>query len=682
MYRKKRIICRNFERVELFLDSFAFSWEQRKLLDIAVKVTEKNIGRPYIETFTNSAEFGIISQRDFFDHDISKMASLDGYYIVRDEDFVYNPRISTSAPVGPINRNKLGRTGVMSPLYTVFRPHDVDTTYLEHFFKSNYWHAFMNFNGDSGARSDRFSIKDNVFFEMPIPIPPIEEQKKIGEYLSGLDHLITLHQRKVYINAKRPMGLFENESSFKTISWEQRKLVNEVSSVDTGKSKFTSHESGKYEILGSTSVIGYDNSYDYEGDFLLTARVGANAGELYRHSGKVKISDNTVFIQGSQLDFIYYALLNFDIKRLSFGTGQPLVKASELKEQIISMPTSKIERDCIGKYFCQLDHLITLHQRKSPSRKKWRCVMIKETRGIDLFHEYYAKWITVYKKGAIRKVTMDKYLMTQKWLEKLIPDLRVCDMNRIAYQQLLNDYAECHERQTTMDFHHQLKGAILDAVDEGLIDRDPTRKAIIKGRTPTSKKVKYLNQFELHTLLASLELKNEVNWDYFILLVAKTGMRFSEALALTPKDFDFTHQALSINKTWDYKGKGGFQPTKNKSSIRKIQIDWQTVIQFSELVKGFPKDQPIFVKSNVYNSTVNDILSRYCERSNIPVISIHGLRHTHASLLLFAGVSIASVARRLGHSSMTTTQKTYLHIIQELENKDIDLVMRSLSGLS
>lgn len=308
--------------------------------------------------------------------------------------------------------------------------------------------------------------------------------------------------------------------------------------------------------------------------------------------------------------------------------------------------------------------------------------MIKETRGNDLFHEYYTKWITVYKKGAIRKVTMDKYLMTQKWLEKLIPDLRVCDMNRIAYQQLLNDYAEHHERQTTMDFHHQLKGAILDAVDEGLIDRDPTRKAIIKGRTPTSKKVKYLNQFELHTLLTSLELKNEVNWDYFILLVAKTGMRFSEALALTPKDFDFSHQTLSINKTWDYKGKGGFQPTKNKSSIRKIQIDWQTVIQFSELVKGVPKDQPIFVKSNVYNSTVNDILGRYCERSNIPVISIHGLRHTHASLLLFAGVSIASVARRLGHSSMTTTQKTYLHIIQELENKDIDLVMRSLSGLS
>ena len=177
-------------------DGFTDAWEQRKLGELADKVTEKNGRLQYIETFTNSAEFGIISQRDFFDHDIAKIGSLDGYYIVRNEDFVYNPRISTSAPVGPINRNKLGRIGVMSPLYTVFRPHDVDTTYLEHFFKSKYWHSFMNYNGDSGARSDRFSIKDSVFFEMPITIPQIEEQRKIGEHLTQLDRLITLHQQK------------------------------------------------------------------------------------------------------------------------------------------------------------------------------------------------------------------------------------------------------------------------------------------------------------------------------------------------------------------------------------------------------------------------------------------------------------------------------------------------------
>ena len=357
------------------------------------------------------------------------------------------------------------------------------------------------------------------------------------------------------------------------------------------------------------------------------------------------------------------------------------ISFDEYSTVTVLLPDIK-EQEHIADFFRNFDHLITLHQRKPYSHIQRRCNMLNEAQSTDKFCEYYAKWITVYKKGAIRQVTMDKYLMTQKWLEKLIPDLKICDLNRIAYQQLLNDYAEYHERQTTMDFHHQLKGAVLDAVDEGLIDRDPTRKAIIKGKAPSAKKIKYLNQFELHTLLASLELKDEVNWDYFILLVAKTGMRFSEALALTPKDFDFYHQTLSISKTWDYKGASGFQPTKNKSSVRKIQIDWQSVIRFSELVKGLPEDQPIFVDGKVYNSTVNDVLSRHCERCNIPVISIHGLRHTHASLLLFTGVSIASVARRLGHSSMTTTQKTYLHIIQELENKDIDLVMRSLSGLN
>lgn len=310
--------------------------------------------------------------------------------------------------------------------------------------------------------------------------------------------------------------------------------------------------------------------------------------------------------------------------------------------------------------------------------------MSKELEKEELFHRYYKQWISIYKEGAIRKVTMDKYYMTHQWLIKLIPHLKVSEMTRITYQKLLNDYAVDHERQTTMDFHHQLKGAILDAVDEGLIDRDPTRKAIIKGKQPRVKKPKYLNQFELHTLLTHLSLSPTINWDWFILLVAKTGMRFSEALAITPKDFDFAHQRINIDKTWDYKGKGGFLPTKNRSSIRKIQIDWQTVIQFSELVKYLPDHQPIFIsqKKKIYNATVNDVLERRCKKANVPIISIHGLRHTHASLLLFAGVSIASVARRLGHASMTTTQKTYLHIIQELENQDIDLVMRSLSNLS
>lgn len=299
-----------------------------------------------------------------------------------------------------------------------------------------------------------------------------------------------------------------------------------------------------------------------------------------------------------------------------------------------------------------------------------------------LFSEYYKQWISVYKEGAIRPITMNKYNMAYQWLLKLAPTLCLCDLDRTSYQKILNDYAAEHERQTTMDFHHHLKCAILDAVDEGLIQRDPTRKAIIKGRSPREKKPKYLNQYELHKLIDDLELSSKLNMDWLIYLIAKTGMRFSEAIALTPADFDLVRQQLSVSKTWDYKGSGGFLPTKNKSSVRKIPLDWQTVMQFASLIKSLPEDEPIFVCGKIYNSTVNDLLARHCKHAEIPVISVHGLRHTHASLLLFAGVSIASVARRLGHSNMTTTQKTYLHIIHELESADIDIIMRSLSNLN
>ena len=187
---------------ELRFDGFEDAWEQRKLIDVAEKVTEKNTTRLYTETFTNSAEHGVVSQRDFFDHDVSKIGSINGYYVVRVNDFVYNPRISTTAPCGPINCNRLGMAGVISPLYTVFRTHDIDTYFLEWYFKGSSWHSFMYFNGDTGARSDRFSIKNELFFSMPILVPTMREQQKISKTLIHLDTLITLHQRKPYKHYK------------------------------------------------------------------------------------------------------------------------------------------------------------------------------------------------------------------------------------------------------------------------------------------------------------------------------------------------------------------------------------------------------------------------------------------------------------------------------------------------
>ena len=394
---------KNAKKPQIRFKGFTDAWEQRKLGEIANKVLDKNIGLQYVETLTNSAEYGIISQREFFDHNISKIESLEGYYIVQNNDFVYNPRISTTAPVGPINRNKLGRSGVMSPLYTVFRVENVDFTFLEYFFKTNCWHAFMNYNGDSGARSDRFSIKDNIFFEMPIVIPRIEEQIKIGKYMLKLDNLITLHQRKLdkLKNIKKSMleKMFPKNGSnipeirFKgfTDAWEQRKLGEVALSFEYGLNVAAKEYDGVNKYLRITDIddeshnfknneltspdIDLTNAYNFrlhEGDILFS-RTGASVGKTFIY----KKSDGIVYFAGflirarikSEYDaeFIFQNTLcsKYEkyIKITSQRSGQPGVNAQEYAEYSFLIPKYK-EQKQIGKYFYYLDNLITLHQRK------------------------------------------------------------------------------------------------------------------------------------------------------------------------------------------------------------------------------------------------------------------------------------------------------------------------------
>ncbi|MCA5598089.1 restriction endonuclease subunit S [Lactiplantibacillus argentoratensis] len=168
------------------------TWEQRKLGNIASKVNEKNRNSEYRTVLTNSATKGIIRQTDYFDRKIAQ--NVENYYIVRDQYFIYNPRISVSAPYGPIRINRLGITGVMSPLYVVFSVNNIDNVFLEYFFKTSFWYKFMYENGDSGARADRFAIKDNTFFSMPITIPETKEQARIGKVLDRVDNLIAANE--------------------------------------------------------------------------------------------------------------------------------------------------------------------------------------------------------------------------------------------------------------------------------------------------------------------------------------------------------------------------------------------------------------------------------------------------------------------------------------------------------
>lgn len=171
---------------------FKEPWEVSTLSNFFSKVNEKNARMLYSAVLTNSAEYGIIDQRDYFDFDVANSNNISGYYIVQPDDFVYNPRVSVTAPVGPINKNELGYTGVMSPLYLVFKINRINKDYLCHYFKSNKWHKFMRISGNCGARFDRLSISDEQFVQMPIPYPiNSKEQQTICNYLEKIDKLIS-----------------------------------------------------------------------------------------------------------------------------------------------------------------------------------------------------------------------------------------------------------------------------------------------------------------------------------------------------------------------------------------------------------------------------------------------------------------------------------------------------------
>lgn len=195
---------------ELKFPEFEGEWEEKKLGEFAGKVTKKNVDKKYIETLTNSAELGIISQKDYFDKEISNIDNIKKYYVVEENDFVYNPRISNYAPFGPVNRNKLGKKGVMSPLYTVFKIQNIDLNFIEFYFKSSKWYRFMALNGDSGARADRFSIKNRTFMEMPLHIPCMDEQIKIGQFFSKLDRQIELEEQKLELLQQRKKALLKS----------------------------------------------------------------------------------------------------------------------------------------------------------------------------------------------------------------------------------------------------------------------------------------------------------------------------------------------------------------------------------------------------------------------------------------------------------------------------------------
>jgi len=174
----------------------AGGWSFQPLRKLAKRSIRKNTGCEITRVLTNSAEYGVVDQRDFFDKDIANQGNLEGYYIVEEGAYVYNPRISATAPVGPISKNKIG-IGVMSPLYTVFKFDNSQNEFYSQYFKSTHWHQYMRQSSSTGARHDRMSITNDDFMGLPLPVSMPEEQQKIADFLSSLDDLITAETQRL-----------------------------------------------------------------------------------------------------------------------------------------------------------------------------------------------------------------------------------------------------------------------------------------------------------------------------------------------------------------------------------------------------------------------------------------------------------------------------------------------------
>jgi len=183
-------------------------WEIVTLNTLARKISKRNKDNAVKLALTNSAINGVVDQTDYFDKEIVNRDNLENYFVIDDGDYVYNPRTSSTAPVGPISKNNIGK-GVMSPLYTIFRFKNRNNDFYEHYFKSDLWHNYIKSRSNTGARHDRISISSDSFMDIPLPYHSEAEQQKIADCLSSLDDLIIAENKKHETLKNHKKGLMQ-----------------------------------------------------------------------------------------------------------------------------------------------------------------------------------------------------------------------------------------------------------------------------------------------------------------------------------------------------------------------------------------------------------------------------------------------------------------------------------------
>ena len=263
---------------------FSGEWEKNNLSKFSSKITKKNKGNVIQNVLCNSANLGIIPQNDYFDRDIANADNTDSYYIIEHGDFVYNPRKSTAAPYGPVNIYNGEKPGIISPLYLCFSVLNISPSFLFYRFKSSVWHPYVYSHGDTGVRFDRVSIKDDVFFDMPIYTPTQNEQEKIATLLSLIDERIAT-QNKIIEKLETLIKAIGNKCLF---GHGRNVRLGDILIERTEKSTIND----QYEILSST-IKGIFSQRDYFSKDIASEN---NIGYKILHKGDIVLSPQNLWM--------------------------------------------------------------------------------------------------------------------------------------------------------------------------------------------------------------------------------------------------------------------------------------------------------------------------------------------------------------------------------------------------
>jgi len=377
---------------------FNCEWERKILKDIAKNITAKNKDTTIKNVFTNSAIKGIVNQRDFFDKDIANQNNLSGYYIVDYNDFIYNPRISSFAPVGPIRRNHIGK-GIMSPLYTIFKIFEGNLDFFEIYFSTSKWHAYMDTIANYGARADRMNIKNDDFYSMPVPLPSVSEQAKIASFLTSIDRKIEMLEKQLELQERYKKGmmqkLFSQEIRFKDENgeefpeWEEKRL-GDVATIVMGSSPPSSSYNtigiglpliqGNADILNRLTIIrNYTKITTKEakyGDIIMSVR--APVGTVAKAQFQCCIGRGVCTIQNAN-EFIYQWLIHFESgwSKIQQGGIFDSINSDNIKTLSIPFPCKK-EQQKIAGLLAKLDVKIEQSKKQIEAAKQWKKGLLQQ----------------------------------------------------------------------------------------------------------------------------------------------------------------------------------------------------------------------------------------------------------------------------------------------------------------